>query len=172
MLKKICLALSSAIFIFTGSVFASNLTPEEQKILQKAAYEFTRNIPKDHFQILAEDVFKRIQAGDKNMIIIDVRLPKDKYLKSHVPGAIHIPYTDIAKPEILAKLPKDKDIIVYCDTGHVQNLITAVLRMLGYRAYNMKWGMMSWQVLPPTGKTLEAIANSILKNYPVESGEK
>lgn len=40
--------------------------------------------------------------------------------------------------------------------------------MLGYRAYDMKWGYMSWKISIPIGMTLKAIEGSILNNYPVE----
>lgn len=54
----------------------------------------------------------------------------------------------LAKPENLAKLPRDKDVIVHCDTGQQQNKAVTVLRLLGYNAYAMKWGYMSWSDLP------------------------
>jgi rhodanese-related sulfurtransferase len=75
---------------------------------------------------------------------------------------------DVAKPETLAKLPKDKDIFVHCDTGQQQNKAVAALRMMGYQAYAMKWGYMAWTPAPPTALTLEAINGSITKGYPVE----
>ena len=167
MKKRIILAVAAAIFIITGTAFA--LTEEEYKTVQKVADEFMSNVPASGYHIAAEKVLERIQAKDKNLVIVDVRMPKDKkYDQGHLPGAIYIGFQEIAKPENLAKLPKDKDIIVHCDTGHEQNKALSVLRMLGYKAYDMKWGMMSWKTLPPTGVTLKAIEGSILNNYPLE----
>jgi rhodanese-related sulfurtransferase len=100
---------------------------------------------------------------------VDVRIPKDKtFDQGHLPGAIHISFKDVARPENLAKLPKDKDIIVYCNTGHEENKALTVLRLLGYRAYALKWGYMAWKSAPPTGMTLKAIEGSIVNNYPLE----
>ena len=167
MKKRILVLAIAAVFILTGGAFA--LTDEEYRTVQKVANEYMSNVPADGYHIAAEDVLKRTQAGDKNLVIVDVRMPKDKkYDQGHLPGAIYIGFKEIAKPENLARLPKDKDIIVHCDTGHEQNKALSVLRMLGYRAYDMKWGMMSWKTLPPTGLTLKAIEGSILSNYPVE----
>jgi rhodanese-related sulfurtransferase len=167
MKKRMGLVLITAMFVLNGTAFA--LTDEEYKTVQKVAIEYLSNAPADGYHIMADDVFKRIQSGDKNFVIVDVRLPKDKkYDQGHLPGAIHIGSKDIAKPENLEKLPKDKDIIVYCDTGHEQNKALSVLRMLGYKAYDMKWGFMSWKTMPPTGLTLKAIEGSLLNNYPVE----
>lgn len=167
MKKRVLIMVMAALLVLAGSSFA--LTDDEYKVVQKVAYEYMSNVPADGYHVMAEDVLKRIQAGDKNLVIVDVRMPKDKkYDQGHLPGAIYIGFKEIAKPENLAKLPKDKDIIVLCDTGHEQNKALSVLRMLGYKAYDMKWGMMSWKTLPPTGLTLKAIEGSILNNYPVE----
>jgi rhodanese-related sulfurtransferase len=75
--------------------------------------------------------------------IVSVRSP-EHYAKGHVPGAINIPYKDIAKLENLKKLPADKPIITYCYTGHTGQVACTVLNLLGYEAYNMKYGMMGW----------------------------
>ncbi len=165
--RKIFALAAAVLFILAGVAFA--LTNEEYKVAQKIANEYMSNIPDNGYHILAEDVLKRIQSGKTDFVIVDVRMPKDKkYDQGHLPGAIYIGFKEIAKPENLAKLPKDKDIIVYCDTGHEQSKALSALRMLGYKAYDMKWGFMSWKPLPPTGFTLKAIEGSILNNYPVE----
>jgi len=155
------------LFVLTGTTFA--LDDSEYKVAQKIANEYMSNVPDDGYHILAENVLKKIQSGKKDFVIVDVRMPKEKkYDQGHLPGAIYIGFKEIAKPENIAKLPKDKEIIVYCDTGHEQSKVLSVLRMLGYEAYDLKWGMMSWKTLPPSGFTLKSIEGSILNNYPVE----
>jgi len=166
---KRTLSLVFALLFVAVSATAFALTDEEAKVIQKAADEYMSNIPPDGYHILAEDVLKRIQSGAKDFVIVDVRMPKDKkYDQGHLPGAIYIGFKEIAKPENLAKLPKDKDIIVHCDTGHEQNKALSVLRLLGYKAYDMKWGYMSWKTSGPTAATLKAIEGSISNNYPIE----
>lgn len=168
MKKKIFAVIMVVVFGIAGTVFAA-LPDEEYKIIQKTANEYMSNLPADTYHIMAEDVLKRIQSGRNDFIIVDVRMPKDKkYDQGHLPGAIYIGFKEVAKPENLAKLSKDKDIIVYCDTGHEQSKALSVLRMLGYKAYDMKWGYTSWKTAPPTGFTVKAIEGSILNNYPVE----
>jgi rhodanese-related sulfurtransferase len=166
MKNTILTVVVAVLFVFTGVAFA--LTDEEYKTVQKVADEYMSNVPADGYHIAAEDVLKRLQSGKNDFIIVDVRMPKDKkYDQGHLPGAVYIGFKEIAKPENLAKLPKDKDIIVHCDTGHEQNKALSVLRMLGYKAYDMKWGMMSWNShLSPTNATLKAIAGGIDK--PIE----
>jgi rhodanese-related sulfurtransferase len=168
MKKKILALFVAAMFcVISGSAVA--LTEEEYDVVRKVSDEFLGNIPDNNYHFLAEDVLKKIQSGETNFILVDLRIPKDKkYDLGHLPGAVHIPIKEITKSEILAKLPKDKDIIVYCDSGHEQNKALTILRMLGYRAYDMKWGYMSWKTAVTTGMTLKAIEGSILNNYPVE----
>ena len=40
-------------------------------------------------------------------------------------------------------IPADKPVIVYCYTGQTASQTVAVLRMLGYEAYNMSQGMIN-----------------------------
>jgi rhodanese-related sulfurtransferase len=167
MIKRISAVLITMLLALAGTAFS--LTTEEYKTVQRIADDYMSNVPSDGYHIPAEEVMKRIQSGKNDFVIVDVRMPKDKkYDQGHLPGAIHIGFKEIAKPENLAKLPKDKDIIVHCDTGHEQNKALSVLRLLGYKAYDMKWGFMSWKTKPPTGLTLQAIQGSMMNDYPLE----
>lgn len=95
--------------------------------------------------ITAQAVFDLINDGDANNdpFILSVR-KADHYAIGHVPGAVNIVYTDVAKPENLRKLPTDRKIVVYCYTGHTGAVATAVLGTLGYDTVNLKFGIDSW----------------------------
>lgn len=163
-MNKIRLIIALATLTFAFPAHAG-----EGPTVQQAADTFLRGVPDDSYLITAEKLLERLKTGGKDFVIVDVRIPKEKtYDQGHIPGAISLGYPTIAIQENLAKLPKDKDIILYCNTGHEENKVLTVLRMLGYRAYGLKWGYMSWKVLPPTGLTLKAIEGSILNNYLVE----
>jgi rhodanese-related sulfurtransferase len=155
-----------------ASVAATAQAPilAEHAAVQRAADQFLSGLEKNaYYDVTAEEVMARIKAGKPDYVILDVRVPKDKkFDKGHLPGAMFAAVYDVAKPETLAKLPKDKDIFVHCDTGQQQNKAVAALRMMGYNAYAMKWGYMAWSPAPPTALTLEAINGSITKGYPVE----
>ncbi len=62
----------------------------------------------------------------------------------HIPNAINIPTGEIANKAYLKMLDPTKTQIVYCYTGHTGSIATAVLSLLGYNAYNMKFGMAAW----------------------------
>lgn len=94
--------------------------------------------------ISTQDVYNNVVVGkDPGYFLVEIRKPED-YAKGHVPGALNIRYEDFFKKEALAKLPKDKKIVVICYTGHTASQITLLLNELGYDAYAMKFGMMGW----------------------------
>ena len=95
--------------------------------------------------ITAGDLNTLITDGDPNNdpIIISVRKAED-YAKGHIPGAVNIPFTSIAKKENLQKLDLSKKIVVYCYTGRNGSQATAILNTLGYDAVNLLWGISGW----------------------------
>jgi rhodanese-related sulfurtransferase len=97
------------------------------------------------WNIKAEDLFLLINDDDKtnDPFIISVRKPED-YAKGHIPGAVNIPFGDIAKNGTLNALPKDRKIVVYCYTGHTGSQATAILGTLGFDVLNLLHGMSSW----------------------------
>lgn len=125
--------------------------------------------PAEQFwQISADDVLAMINAKKTDFLIVDVRPNPAEYKEGHIPGAIQITVQDIFKPESLKKLPKNKKVILVCVTGQTQNLPIVGLRALGYNAYTMKFGMVSWQKgYRGTQLVQEAIRGAETKNYPL-----
>jgi len=118
------------------------------------------------WQIKAADVYKMITEKKQDFLIVDVRpIPPGQH-GGKIAGSIFIPYYDIMKPENLKKLPKDKKLILACVTGQTQNLPIVPLRVLGYDAYTMSFGMSSW-IKGYFGRNIMqgAIAGA---NYPVK----
>ncbi|GJM24111.1 MAG: rhodanese [Phycisphaerae bacterium] len=95
--------------------------------------------------ITAEDLFDLLNDGDEtnDPFVISVRAP-DAYALGHIEGAINIPWKTIAQEANLMRIPSDRDIVVYCYTGHTGGLATTVLNGLGYNAKNMKFGIVAW----------------------------
>ena len=95
--------------------------------------------------ISAQSLFDNINDGNaaNDYLILSVRSAAD-YAKGHIPGAINIPWREIGKDANLGLLSKTKPIAVYCYTGHTGGIATTLLNTLGYEAYNVKWGMVSW----------------------------
>ena len=99
--------------------------------------------------VKAADVFANLNDGDtsNDPVILDVRSPED-YALGHLPGAVNVSAKTMFTPENLAKLPADKQIVSYCYSGQTASQTTGALRMLGYDAYNMQFGMPSWAIVP------------------------
>jgi rhodanese-related sulfurtransferase len=122
-----------------------------------------------NYQINANQLYKWIKAKKKDFLVVDVRLKARDYNGGHVPGAIHIPYSELLKPESLKKLPKNKILVLYCYTGQTQNLGIVALRALGYDARVLSFGYTSWGNGYFGGKMMQgAIRNAARKRFPVE----
>lgn len=103
----------------------------------------------------AKTLFDNLNDGDatNDPFIISVRSAAH-YALGHIPGAINIPWKEIAKPENLKKIPTDREIVIYCYTGHTGAIATAMLGVLGYhKVKNLKYGFHGW--------TLDATARAI-----------
>lgn len=162
-------ALVAALSI-SSAAFGQSLTPAEEATVHRVVDQFLSSLPQNaNYDVTAEEVLERIKADMGDFVILDVRMPRDKkYDVAHLPGAMHAAVHELAKPETLAQLPKDKDIIVHCDTGQQQNKAVAALRMMGYKAYGMRWGYMSWQPAPPSEVTMNVIKRAYTNGYPTE----
>ena len=129
---------------------------------------------KQPLEIAPSEVYeKAIKNGDPGYFLLSVQRAED-YSKGHVPGAMNIPYNEIAKKENLEKLPRDKKIVVVCYIGHLAGAVSMFLNQLGYEAYDMRYGTMGWNDttdgLGPKKPYLPAIVSSM--GYPTSAGSK
>jgi len=122
--------------------------------------------------ITALDLFDLLNDGDdaNDPFIVSVRKPDD-YALGHIPGAINIPWKMIAQEENLKKLPTDRQIAVYCYTGHTGALAATALNLLGYDAVNLKYGMVTWTKDETVRATSPFSEETDANNYPVEGAE-
>lgn len=80
-----------------------------------------------------------VDAESDAYTILSVRSAKD-YAAGHIAGAINIPFGK-GMQESFSQIPTDKPVVVYCYSGQTASQVMAVLRMLGYEAYNLAGGM-------------------------------
>ena len=97
-----------------------------------------RNKRKEIENIAANEVNQYIDKYKNNCILIDVR-DKNKYRIYHINGAINIYYKDIVTGN--HQLPKDKNIIVYCDRGGLSMIVAKYLVQNGYSVKNVVGGL-------------------------------
>jgi rhodanese-related sulfurtransferase len=83
------------------------------------------------------------RSGDAAPFVLDVRTPEE-FVAGHVPGAVNIPYDQIAAR--LAEVPKDKDVVLYCRSGRRAALAGEVLTGNGYtRLQHLEGDIVAWQ---------------------------
>ena len=90
--------------------------------------------------ISSDEVF----ANPGNYFIINYER-KDKYDSGHIPGAVRYkPDGTLGIPDEMLTIPVDKQVVVYCGTGHNSAFATAYLRLLGYNAKTLRYGNQSF----------------------------
>lgn len=99
------------------------------------------------FGILSRLGIKQISAKEldqkKGIMLLDVRTDKE-FEAGHIPGAVHVPLADIG--DRVRKLKKDKELVVYCQSG--SRSIWAIKRLMGMgytNLLNLKGGYHAWQ---------------------------
>lgn len=98
--------------------------------------------------ISAEDLWQQLsQDKEKDVMILDVREP-DEFSDFRIVGSTNIPLTDLFKPEIVTRLPKDKKIVTVCPHGNRSMVAVFALARNGIEAKGLYGGLAAWgQVL-------------------------
>ena len=86
---------------------------------------------------------KQIMDTEEGYIILDVRT-QEEYDAGHIPGAILIPYTQIAEKAEEVLTDKDQLILVYCRSGRRSKIASEALAELGYTNIKEFGGIIDW----------------------------
>ncbi|GJQ21021.1 MAG: hypothetical protein HBSIN02_13760 [Bacteroidia bacterium] len=90
----------------------------------------------------ADQVAEKISSGE-SVILLDVRTNGERR-RGSVPGSLHIPLHELATRIRELDPHRNKEIVVYCQTGSRSIPATARLAKAGFRAANLKGGMAEW----------------------------
>jgi rhodanese-related sulfurtransferase/uncharacterized membrane protein YphA (DoxX/SURF4 family) len=96
-------------------------------------------------KIISVAEVKALLDSKADFVLVDVRAEQD-YKEGHVPGAISIPLHLIK--DRAGELPKNKDIVVYCESNQCGSSRAAVQQLLdlGFsRVSDMKDGIWGWE---------------------------
>ncbi len=81
----------------------------------------------------------------RGALAVDVREPQE-YMLGHVPGAINLPLGSIAAR--IAELPRDREVVLVCNTGNRSSLAAQLLLREGYdgaKVANLEGGTSAWR---------------------------
>ena len=87
---------------------------------------------------------KAIMDSESGYIILDVR-EQYEYDEGHIPGAVLIPYGEIADRAEKALPDKDQLILVYCRSGRRSKIAAEELVKLGYTNVKEFGGIIDWE---------------------------
>jgi NADPH-dependent 2,4-dienoyl-CoA reductase/sulfur reductase-like enzyme/rhodanese-related sulfurtransferase len=83
----------------------------------------------------------------KNVFLLDVRTASE-FESGHIPGAAHIPLHALRSE--LDALPKDREILVYCQRGQRSHYATRILVQHGFDAKNISGGYIMHETVSRT----------------------
>lgn len=79
--------------------------------------------------------------GKTGPLVLDVREPHE-FAYGHIEGARLIPLGDLAQR--MKELPRDREIICVCRSGHRSRKATRQLKADGLKVSNLRGGMLAW----------------------------
>lgn len=92
-------------------------------------------------QVTVEEL-KQIRDRGESPVLLDVREPHE-YALSDLPDSIKVPLG--ALPRSLDRIPKDRELVVYCRSGARSANAVEFLRRNGFdRAVNLVGGVNAW----------------------------
>jgi rhodanese-related sulfurtransferase len=90
--------------------------------------------------ILVSDLQKKLKEG-KQVYVLDVRQPEE-FRSGHIAGSTLIPLGELSRR--LHEVPKGREVVCICATGHRSVPAVRKLVVAGYSASSMKNGMIAW----------------------------
>ncbi|OBT07963.1 CoA-disulfide reductase [Vibrio sp. UCD-FRSSP16_10] len=109
-------------------------------VINQAAFVATNIIKGDATAIH----FDAIDQLTEQQILLDVRNPTERVNGNHIAGDINIPVDELRHR--MHELPKDKQIVIYCQVGLRGNVAYRQLVNNGYQACNLIGGYKTYQI--------------------------
>jgi rhodanese-related sulfurtransferase len=75
-------------------------------------------------------------------LLLDIRRP-DERVRGFIPGSTHIPLDELR--ERLSELPRDREIIAYCQSGQRSYNAARILSQNGFRVRNLTGAFRTWK---------------------------
>jgi hydroxyacylglutathione hydrolase len=111
--------------------------------LAVTVYQYLRpKDPRNYTSVKVAEAYD-LMKENKDVYILDVRM-RDEYRKGHLRNAKNIPLGDVDRR--LSKIPRNRDVIVYCRNGARSVRAIRRLEVAGYtNLYHMHEGYRGWK---------------------------
>ena len=94
-------------------------------------------------EAMTVDELNEWRASGHPHMLLDVREPFE-HASASIEGAVLIPMGNVL--DQLDALPKDRPVVVHCQSGGRSARVAAALRQKGYDAINLTGGIQAWRM--------------------------
>lgn len=104
--------------------------------------------PQKKTDMTVEELKSRLEAGDTNLVVLDVRTADE--LKGElgvIPGVIHISLQELGTRANELDQHRNKEIAVICRSGNRSVTACNILKKDGHNVINVEGGMRAWRKL-------------------------
>ena len=130
------LILVAAIFSLTSMLVSADENNEATKVME----EYLAFVDYGGGTISAEQIPK---DDWKRFHVVDAR-DKAQFDKEHIPGAVNLEWRQVLEKR--ASIPKDKPVLIYCNTGSLSAQAGFALRVSGYENVRIiQGGFAEWK---------------------------
>ena len=90
-------------------------------------------------------------VGDPDIVIVDLRDPRERERSGFIPGSFHCPrgmlefWVDPQSPYFKPIFGEDKKFVFHCASGWRSALSVATLQDMGFKAAHLKEGFSTWE---------------------------
>lgn len=121
------------ILLICSLLFAPAVLADDEEMLEK----FQDYLDFSPYAIATISVDQLASLEGENLVYIDTR-NQQQFDLGHIPGAKHIEWREVLNRR--DEIPKDKPVIMYCETGLLSSKAQFILRMAGYENIKVLWG--------------------------------
>jgi rhodanese-related sulfurtransferase len=101
---------------------------------------------------LTPDAFEKMLKSDTTAQLVDVRTPEE-FQSGYIAGAVNLNIQDAGFANKIARLDKNRPVMVYCAVGGRSAKAATQFSKLGFpKVYDLKGGMTDWKA---AGKRVE-----------------
>jgi len=95
--------------------------------------------------LMSQQELRQRMQDQHDILLIDVRTA-DEFGMGHVPGAINIPYTELAERLGEGRPTYEKSVVVYCESGRRAGIAEGILRQAGIdNIRHLEGDMAAWR---------------------------